>query len=398
MRTAIALGAGRESIGDETKGANVDVRTVLDRLEGVVVGVVEPAAPTVDRDGVFPRAAIDALAATGLLGLVSSPEIGGLGCGLAEASAVVERLARACVSTAMIVEMHYCAAVVIEAHGPLAIRQDIAAGRHLSTLAFSEAGSRSHFWAPMSSARFDGDDVVLDADKSWVTAAAEAHSYVWTSRAAEADGPATLWLVPATADGLKIGAPFDGLGLRGNASCAVSAQGVRIPRATMLGADGGGLDIALGQALPFFSILCASCCVGLMETAIDRAVSHACNTVHQHLNQTLADNPVTRASLAKMRMTADGAVALLADTLAAVGSGRSDTMLRVLEVKAVAAEASVVVTDLAMRVGGGSAFRHGNDIDRAFRDARASCVMGPTTEALHEFVGRMVCGMDLFLR
>ncbi len=393
---AIALPTGRESIGLEIKGANVDVRTVLERLEDVVVGVVEPAASTVDRDGVFPRSAIDALAASGLLGLVSGTEVGGLGGGLAEASAVVERLARACVSTAMIVEMHYCATVVIEAHGPQAIRHDIAAGRHLSTLAFSEAGSRSHFWAPLSSARFDGDDVVLDADKSWVTAAGEADSYVWTSRPAAADGPATLWLVPADADGLKVGAPFDGLGLRGNASCAVTGAGVRIPRANMLGADGGGLDIALGQALPFFSILCAACSVGLMETAIDRAVSHACSTVHQHLHQTLADNPVTRSSLAKMRMTADGARALLADTLVAVSSGRPDTMLRVLEVKAVAAEASVVVTDLAMRVGGGSAFRHGNAIDRAFRDARASCVMGPTTEALHEFVGRMVCGMDLF--
>ena len=42
----------------------------------------------------------------------------------------------------------------------------IAAGRHLSTLAFSESGSRSHFWAPLSTAAADGDDVRLDARKS----------------------------------------------------------------------------------------------------------------------------------------------------------------------------------------------------------------------------------------
>jgi isovaleryl-CoA dehydrogenase len=371
-------------------------RTVLERLEDVVVGVVEPAAVVVDRDGSFPRAAIDALGAAGLLGLVSSTDVGGAGGSHSEAAAVVERLARACASTAMIVEMHYCATTVIEGHGPPSIREDIAAGRHLSTLAFSEAGSRSHYWAPLSSARIDGDDVVLDAEKSWVTAAGEADSYVWTSQAVAADGPATLWLVPASAAGLKIGAPFDGLGLRGNASSAIAASGVHIPRANMLGADGGGLDIALGQALPMFQVLCAACCVGLMETATERAVAHACNTVHQHLNQTLADSPVTRASLARMRMTTDTARAMLADTLTALASGRADAMLRVLEVKAVAAEAAVTVTDLAMRVGGGSAFRHGNDIDRAFRDARASCVMAPTTEALHEFVGRVVCGMELF--
>jgi len=54
--------------------------------------------------------------------------------------------------------------------------------------------------------------------KSWVTSAAEADSYVWTSRASGDDGGATLWLVPSDTDGLTVVAPYDGLGLRGNAS------------------------------------------------------------------------------------------------------------------------------------------------------------------------------------
>ena len=91
--------------------------------------------------------------------------------------------------------MHYSATAVIEEHGPDDVRRAIAAGGHLSTLAFSEAGSRSHFWAPLGTATADGDEVVLDAAKSWVTSAGEADSYVWTSRPV-GDGGATLWLVP----------------------------------------------------------------------------------------------------------------------------------------------------------------------------------------------------------
>ena len=88
--------------------------------------------------------------------------------------------------------MHYAATAIIEAHGPTDVREAIAAGRHLTTLAFSEVGSRSHFWAPVSTATPPTTataSVRLDARKSWVTSAGEADVYVWSSRPLAADGP-----------------------------------------------------------------------------------------------------------------------------------------------------------------------------------------------------------------
>ena len=70
-------------------------------------------------------------------------------------------------------------------------------------------------------------------------------------------------------------------------------------------------------------------------------------------------------------------------------------MLRVLEVKAAAGEAAVAVTDLAMKVCGGAAFRKELGIERRFRDARAARVMAPTTDALLDFVGRAINGLPL---
>jgi len=368
----------------------------LDVLEEIVTTVVDPAAADVDFTGAFPRAAVVALGDSGLLGLLSAKDVGGLGGSLADAAQVVRRLASACGSTAMVVCMHYGAAAVIEQNGPEDVRRAIAAGQHLSTLALSETGSRSHFWAPLSTAEVDGARVVLNASKSWVTSAGEADSYVWTSRPVAADAGATLWLVPSDSPGLSVTAVFDGLGLRGNASSPVMATDVTIPATARLGDDGAGLDIALGVVLPTFQILNASCSLGLMDAAIGRTIAHATSARFEHLDQTLADQPVIREHIATMRNSADAAAALVGDAVDALATGRPDAPLRMLQSKAVAGATALDVVDTAMRVGGGAAFRKDVGIERQFRDARASAVMAPTLDALNEFIGRAVCGMALF--
>ena len=206
-------------------------------LEEVCTGTVAPEADAVDHSGVFPDRSLAALGAAGLMGAVSAPEVGGLGLGFRGAAEIVGRLARECGSTAMVMCMHYCGTAVLEAFGPSDVRTAAAKGAHLSTLAFSESGSRSHFWAPVGTARRDGDDdVLLHARKSWITSASKATAYVWSSQPLEPDaGLSTLWLVPASTPGLRVQGPFDGLGLRGNDSSPVTADGVRVSASSMLG-------------------------------------------------------------------------------------------------------------------------------------------------------------------
>jgi alkylation response protein AidB-like acyl-CoA dehydrogenase len=370
----------------------------LEMLEKVVSEVISPAAADVDQSGSFPRASMEALGKAGLLGLISAEEVGGMGQGHRAAALAVERVARACGSTAMVLCMHYAATAVIEAYGLREIREDIAAGRHLSTLAFSEAGSRSHFWAPVSTATpVPGDGMVkLEAKKSWATGAGEVDSYVWSSRPLYAEGASTIWLVPANTLGLSIPAPFNGLGMRGNNSSPVMAQGVELPKGSMLGSDGGGFDIMMGVVLPYFQVMNAACSVGIMEAATTKTAAHVGGAKLEHLGSSLADLPTIRAYVARMKIKSDMARTLLMDTLDALENGREDTMLRVLEVKAAAGEAAIEVTDLAMRVCGGAAFRKEVGVERHFRDARAATVMAPTTDALYDFIGKAVCGLPLF--
>ncbi|GGK76285.1 acyl-CoA dehydrogenase [Planomonospora parontospora subsp. parontospora] len=365
-------------------------------LNEAIETTVAPQAAETDRAGAFPRSSIDALAKGGLLGLISAAEMGGRGEGLPAAARVIERLSGACGSTAMVVLMHYAATALIEAHGDERVRREIARDEHLTTLAFSEAGSRSHFWAPLGTATADGDRVRLDARKSWITAAGEADSYVWSSRPLEAEGPMSIWFVSSRSPGLDISGSFDGFGLRGNASKPVTGRSVTVDRSALLGGDGAGLEIALQTALPYFLVLNASFSLGLMEALVAKAHDHLLHSRLDHLGQSLADQPLQRARFAELSIRTDMVRAFIDDTLAALGSGREDATLRVLQVKAVAAEAAAEVADGVMRLCGGSAFRKETGVERLFRDALAARVMAPTTEALHDFVGRATLGMPLF--
>jgi len=367
-----------------------------DALSRVIAEVVAPGAAEVDATGSFPRKQLDALAAAGLLALTVPAEFGGGGAGLREAASVVRELGAVCGSTAMIVTMHYAATAALAAGGVKDTLTEIAAGRHLSTLAFSESGSRSHFWAPLGTATADADgDVRLDASKSWVTSAGQADSYVWSSRPLAADGPMTLWLVPGGTDGLVVAGAFDGLGLRGNASAPMTADGVRVPRGAMIGDDGAGLDIALAAVLPFFLVCSAAMSAGLMRRLAEETAAHLQRTQLQHLGQSLAQQVQPRAQLARLRIEADRTWGLIEETLSAVEAGRGDAQLLVLEVKAAAGEAAADAADLALRACGGSAFRKESPVERLFRDSRAARVMAPTTEALYDFIGRALCGLPL---
>ena len=375
---------------------NTKTETYESALDRLCATTIAENAFEVDRSGSFPSESMKALSSAGLAGALSSTQSGGLGVGLAGAARIVQRVAQECGSTAMVLTMHYCGVAVLEAYGPDHVRRAAAMGNHLSTLAFSEAGSRSHFWAPASAARESGNQVILDAEKSWVTSASHASAYVWSSRPLAAEGLSTIWLVTAGSDGLAVRGPFEGLGLRGNDSSPVSAAGVSASRSAMLGSDGQGFEIMMNVVLPVFAVLNAACSNGLMAGALRRTVEHVTRTKHTDTGESLADLPTIRNYIARMQVKTDMSAALLEDTLAAMSAQRPDTTLRVLECKAAAGETANEVLDLAMRVCGGAAFRKDVAVERFFRDARAAGVMAPTTDVLYDFIGKAVCGMPLF--
>ena len=301
----------------------------------------------------------------------------------------------------MIYLMHVCATQVIAAARTFSPREAVlrtaAAGGHLSTLAFSEKGSRSHFWAPVSRVVVEGDTHRLSAEKSFVTAAGHAHSYIVSTGVSGASDPlaSTLYFVPRDADGLSIGAAWNGLGLRGNASAPMRLENVTVPASQRLSGEGEGFSTIMNAVLPWFQVGAAAVAVGIAAAATEATRQHLLSARMDHLGQKLASLPNLRARLAEMRIAVDVQAAFLDRVAGLMEQPGPATLLAVLESKAAAAEMALHVSDLAMRVCGGAAFGRRLTVERNFRDARAGSIMAPTTDVLYDFVGKTLLGMPL---
>ena len=304
----------------------------------------------------------------------------------------------------MVYLMHLCGVACYAAAPDTAGSQLRAAalGRHLSTLAFSEKGSRSHFWAPVSrarSAKANGNALVhLNAAKSFVTSAGRADGYVVSTLAPDATQPmeTTLYLVLRDDAGVNVSGAWRGLGMRGNASAPMTLRDVALAPDRALSAPGKGLDLMLGVVLPVFQVGSAAVAVGIAEVAVQATIRHVTQSRFEHMDSALSELPTLRARIAQMRIETDRARAHLVAVLDAIETPVPATQLMVLEAKAAATEAAVAVTDMAMRTCGGAAFGGAFGIDRLFRDARAPVVMAPTTDQAHDFIGRALCGLELF--
>ena len=366
-----------------------------------VTAVATANADQVDADGAFPAAAVDALRGSGLLGLILPKEVGGLGAGPMEFTEVVRELAAACGSTAMVYLMHAAAAVAVAVAPPPAapeLLSSMASGVSLGTLAFSEKGSRSHFWAPVSTAALsdDGNAVKLQADKSWVTSAGYADVYVVSAGSASGvAGEVDLYAVPSSVGGLSVVAPFAGMGLRGNASSPMTIDAT-IPVASRLGKQAAGFELMMQTVLPWFNLGNAAVSLGLAGAAYAATIAHVGSARLEHLGQSLSDLPTIRAQIARMGTTLAGQRAYLERAAASVASPDDETLTHVLGIKASANDAALAITESAMRVCGGTAFSKHLPIERAFRDARAGAVMAPTADVLYDFYGKAVTGLPLF--
>jgi alkylation response protein AidB-like acyl-CoA dehydrogenase len=384
-------------------GAAVTHDLAVSRAGEIAARVLAPAAAQNDKSGRFSTEAVDALGRAGLLGLMLPPESGGFGLGVRTFAAVTSRLAEADASVAMVYLMHTIGAATIGSARPGAAVQpvlsEIAAGRHLSTLAFSEAGSRSHFWAPISRARRNGAGVRIDAHKSWVTSAGHAQSYVVSSLSPEGVNPTdlTLYLVPAGTPGLSVAGPWDGFGMRANASAPMRLEDCEVPSGLQITDDCAGFQAMMSVVLPLFNLGTSAVALGLCRAAVEATAAHLKNARFQHLNQSLGESlPTLRAQLAAMRIDTDGLSARIDDLVDHLERPRDTTMLRVLETKAAAGDTAIAVTSAAMRACGGAAFSKHTSVERLFRDAHAGAVMAPTGDVLREFIARTMLGMPLF--
>ncbi len=287
--------------------------TAVSKAKEISDRILAPAAKQNDKEARFSSEAVAALGPAGLLGIMLPTEVGGSALGPRTFAAVVATLAEADASAAMVYLMHMSATATIAAARPGATvaqtLRDISAGRHLTTLAFSEAGSRSHFWAPVSRAKRNGAGVCITAKKSWVTSAGHAQSYVVSALAPEGKSPtdSTLYLFASGTPGLSVAGPWDGLGMRANASAPMILEDCEVEPGLQLTDDGAGFNAMLEIVLPLFNLGTSAVALGLCRAAVAGTAAHLRSARFEHLGQTLGESlPTLRAQLATMQIDTDG--------------------------------------------------------------------------------------------
>jgi alkylation response protein AidB-like acyl-CoA dehydrogenase len=391
----------------ETSGREDHEGMRLDEVQeiarSVAAGVVRRHSEDVDRDARWPEEGVRALQAAGLAGLVVPRSAGGLGHGLLAVAKVCEILGAECASTSLCFGMHWVGSAVIASKATEAqVRRylvPICAGTHLTTLALSEPGSGAHFYFPQTRLSADPPDGLrVNGSKAFVTSGGHVDSYVVSTAAAAATAPIgefSCVVVPAEAPGLAWGAPWDGLGMRGNASRSLELRDARISAEDLLGRPGDQIWYVFHVVTPYFLCAMAGAYLGVAAAAFEAARGHLLERHHSHSGRSLHQISLLQHRLGEMWAVLERTRQLVHHAAAAGDAGAPDALAAIFSAKAEAATAAVDLANDAMTLTGGIGYRGGSRLGQLLRDARAGHVMAPTTDLLRLWTGRALLGVPL---
>lgn len=379
------------------------IETLQHTAARVAREVLAVHAATVDREAAWPDHSLHAVGDAGLLGLHVPRRLGGLEEGMLALVVVTEALARECPSTALCYGMHCVATAVLAAkatpdHEDRYLRP-IAAGRHFTSLALSEAGTGLHFYWPQTHLTRDGDWYVVNGTKQFVTSAGFADSYVVTTSSAHpASGEAgefSALIVESGIPGTVWEGEWNGLGMRGNASKALRLTDVRVPVTQLLGKEGDEVWYVFEVIAPYFLMAMSAVYLGIASAALELALSDVRSREYSHTGHTLSAEPVVQYRVADLWLRDQQARQMVYEAARLADMGDPSTLAMLLGSKTVAATAAVDIANGALDLGGGRAYRENGRLAQLLRDGRAGHVMAPTTDLLKVWLGRSILDVPL---
>lgn len=350
-----------------------------------------------DRESCYPTESLKAIAKAGWGAVTIPAEDGGLGQGITGFAVLAESFAQYCASSTMCWVMHTAAVQTLYSAGTKAQHQRFIPGvlnGEIGALAFSEPATGGHFWNVVSSAPKLGQGYVLNADKSFVTSAGEADWYIVCTSSPESTNEDKLMflLVDKNQDGVNF-FPYSAMGLRGNSSGPMTFRDVYVPVENRIGTEGGMLYYNDNVIDPLFLLGTSACWIGIAQGALNAALNGAKKKVHADTGSAVTGYQVIRHELAKAQIQIDSARSMLfrvteeMDRVIANGEELSTCLYPLWELKTLAADMVISVTNQAMQISGGRGYLTGQ-IEKFVRDGRAGALMGPTNEILREWIGK----------
>ena len=261
----------------------------------------------------------------------------------------------------------------------------VARGEAIAAFALSEPDAGSDVGAMATSARREGEDYVLDGEKTWISNGGIADFYCVFARTGEAAGARGIsaFVVDADAPGLEVAARIELIAPHPLASLRFS--GCRVSAAQRLGEPGQGFKVAM-RTLDIFRASVAAAALGFARRALDEAIARVKR--RKMFGQTLADFQLTQAAIADMATAIDSAALLtyraawLRD-VKGVGTTREAAMA-----KMVATESAQQVIDRAVQIFGGLGVVSGHPVEKLYREIRALRIYEGATEVQKLIIAR----------
>jgi len=344
---------------------------------------VLPKAAAIDRDHRYPKELVAKMGELGFLGIAVPEQYGGAGMDCVSYVLVLEEIARACASTAVIMSVQNSLTEdPILKFGTEAQKKKwlppLTSGQIMGCFALSEPEAGSDAAAQKTTAVLRGDEWILNGTKNFITNGPIAEVCVLFAMNDLAKGHKgiTAFIVPMDAPGLECGPWDDKLGICGSPSSQVFLTDCRLPKDALLGEVGGGFKVAM-STLDGGRIGIAAQALGIARACLEDALAYAQD--RKTFGKPIAEHQAIGFKLADMAADIDAARMLIwrAATLKDLGGRHSQE----------SAMAKLFASDIANRharecvqIFGGYGYLKDFPAERHFRDAKITEIYEGTSE------------------
>jgi len=365
------------------------IEAVLQAARDHCAAVIAPNVNAWNKAGVWPRSASDKAGAAGLTGLYAPTEWGGQGLSLGDGIQVYEALGKGDGAYAFALSMHNICTFATCGYGTEAFKEkwarELTSGRKLANFALTEPQSGSDASNMYTRAVVKDGKWVINGAKAWVSLAGEADVYLTVVKTSDAPGHKDMAMIaiPKDTPGLSFGPLYDTPSYNFLPLAEMYLDNVVVPEENIILPIGQGLQGAL-MAIDIARTSIASGCCGLIESALDTALSYAKN----------------RKMFKGVNLDLDGIQWMLGDVATDLEASRllykaAANALGTPEGPVMAAHAKKFVPDAAVRaantctqVMGGSGLLQEYGMDRLSRLSQMLRIVDGTTEISRVVIGR----------
>lgn len=376
---------------DDAPGWSEEERMLLDSVQSLAKEKLAPRAADYDRSAEFPWDNVNDINALGLNAMFIPEEYGGAPLSYCSYLACVREISKACASTGIIWATNFHAIKPVIQYGSEDLKSRILpvmAEGGLASLVITEPSAGSDATGMRTQFRLDGDEVVIDGGKTFISNGDVADVYVvfgkW-ERAADAKSAIGAVVVEKGASGLTVTGTEHKMGTRASGTASLAFEGCRVPKGNILATEGEGLRVLLASLNKSRPSVAAHA-LGIARAAFEDAV--------EYIND--------RRQFGKRILEFQGVQFMLADLAAELALCES-WLWRVggmidQGVEDIGIEASILklrATDLAMRMTTDAVQLHGGygyctdfRAERLMRDAKITQIWEGTNQIHRQLIGR----------